>query len=113
MKKELLEIYKENTIINIKIIIGDFEKEIKITEALLDQQVFPTKIDITDVVKDYADWKIKECLPEKVENPYLEKFDCDVCHGEDESCQSMRYSDNRAGFNTCIDQILTNKDKIK
>lgn len=41
----------------------------------------------------YADWKIKECLPEKDND--VDGFNRDF----------------RRGFNYCIDQILSNKDK--
>jgi len=62
---------------------------------------------ISKSLEDYADWKIKECLPEKLE---------DKPHYCPESslykiCLHEEYINKT--WNACIDQILTNKDKIK
>ena len=45
-------------------------------------------------LKEYADWKIKECLPEKIEHFAL----------------SPAETLFNKGWNKCIDQTLTNKD---
>jgi len=59
---------------------------------------------ISKSLEEYADWKIKECLPEKAKDLYF---------------NALKYpkeaigSNQAFGYNACIDQILTNKDKIK
>lgn len=40
------------------------------------------------------------------ETPYLEKLDCDVCGGEDEQCQRMRYSEESSGYNQALEDII-------
>lgn len=50
--------------------------------------------------KEYADWKIKECLPERAEN---------IITADDQI--SMYQRGTVDGWNDCIDQILSNKDK--
>ena len=49
---------------------------------------------ISQALDQYADWKIRECLPEKID-VNNNSFDFEIA----------------CGHNACIDQILSNKDK--
>jgi len=59
---------------------------------------------LSELLDEYANWKIKECLPEKVKDLYFNAL----------KYPKEAVGNNQAfGFNYCIDQILSNKDKIK
>ena len=56
---------------------------------------------ISAKLEEYANWKIKECLPER----YVVNFtSTDDLEANSDKAESI-------GWNACIDQILSNKDK--
>lgn len=68
--KDFIKIKKENDIVKLNIYIGNLKQEFNITEELLDVQVFPYKLDISELTdakaEDYADLKIREFINKEI-----------------------------------------------
>lgn len=67
--------------------------------------------DVEKAMKEYADWKIKECLPLKIHinNDTITSELAEVGHLSNSYSRTLDFV---SGYNGCIDQIISNKDNI-